>query len=97
MACLMFQDIPDVEGDKVFGIHSFSVRLGQKRVFWLCVWLLQAAYTTAVVVGLTSSTLWTKVVMVISLAFFSLSKNHYLTPRSCCPLKTSEHQITVEF
>jgi homogentisate phytyltransferase/homogentisate geranylgeranyltransferase len=32
MACLMFQDIPDVEGDKVFGIHSFSVRLGQKRV-----------------------------------------------------------------
>ncbi|KAH9534078.1 hypothetical protein CY35_18G087600 [Sphagnum magellanicum] len=57
------KDIPDVEGDKVFGIHSFSVRLGQKRVFWLCVWLLQAAYTTAVVVGLTSSTLWTKVVM----------------------------------
>jgi homogentisate phytyltransferase/homogentisate geranylgeranyltransferase len=34
-----------------------------EQVFWLCVWLLQAAYTTAVVVGLTSSTLWTKVVM----------------------------------
>lgn len=26
------QDIPDVRGDKEFGIRSFSVRLGQKRV-----------------------------------------------------------------
>ena len=27
-----FQDIPDVEGDKVFGIRTFSVRVGQKKV-----------------------------------------------------------------
>ena len=30
------QDIPDVEGDKVYGIRSFSVRLGQKRVYITC-------------------------------------------------------------
>jgi homogentisate phytyltransferase/homogentisate geranylgeranyltransferase len=30
------QDIPDVEGDKVYGIRSFSVRLGQKRVYNTC-------------------------------------------------------------
>jgi len=35
-----------------------------EQVFWLCVWLLQAAYTAALVVGLTSPTLWTKVAMV---------------------------------
>ncbi|KAG4383789.1 hypothetical protein GLYMA_13G152814v4 [Glycine max] len=28
------KDIPDVEGDKKFGIHSFSARLGQKQVFF---------------------------------------------------------------
>jgi homogentisate phytyltransferase/homogentisate geranylgeranyltransferase len=58
------QDIPDVEGDRVFGIRSFSVQMGKKRVFWLCVWLLQAAYIAALVVGLTSPTLLTKVAMV---------------------------------
>jgi 4-hydroxybenzoate polyprenyltransferase len=26
------QDIPDVEGDRVFGIRSFSVQMGKKRV-----------------------------------------------------------------
>ncbi|TKY53071.1 Glycinol 4-dimethylallyltransferase [Spatholobus suberectus] len=30
----LFKDIPDIEGDKAFGIHSFSARLGQKRVFF---------------------------------------------------------------
>lgn len=26
------QDIPDVDGDKVFGIRTFSVRMGKKKV-----------------------------------------------------------------
>lgn len=26
------QDIPDIDGDKIFGIRSFTVRLGQERV-----------------------------------------------------------------
>ncbi|KAF5456336.1 hypothetical protein F2P56_025831 [Juglans regia] len=28
----LFKDIPDIDGDKIYGIRSFSVRLGQKRV-----------------------------------------------------------------
>lgn len=28
----LWQDIPDVEGDRVYGILSLSVRVGQKRV-----------------------------------------------------------------
>ncbi|XP_058754745.1 homogentisate phytyltransferase 1, chloroplastic-like [Vicia villosa] len=58
----LFKDIPDIEGDKIFGIQSFSVRLGQKRVFWICVCLLELAYGVALVVGATSSSLWSKIV-----------------------------------
>ncbi|KAG0565173.1 hypothetical protein KC19_8G170200 [Ceratodon purpureus] len=56
------KDIPDVEGDKVYGIRSFSVRLGQKRVFWMCVALLETAYIAAIVTGLTAPTLASKVI-----------------------------------
>lgn len=58
----LFKDIPDIEGDKIFGIQSFSVRLGQKRVFWICVTLLELAYGVSLVVGTTSSCLWSKIV-----------------------------------
>lgn len=61
----LFKDIPDIEGDKIFGIRSFSVRLGQKRVFWICILLLEMAYGAAVSVGATSSCLWSKLVTVL--------------------------------
>ncbi|XP_061360431.1 homogentisate phytyltransferase 1, chloroplastic-like [Gastrolobium bilobum] len=56
----LFKDIPDIEGDKKFGIQSFSVRLGQKRVFWICVSLLEMAYGVALLVGAASPCLWSK-------------------------------------
>ncbi|XP_054805996.1 homogentisate phytyltransferase 1, chloroplastic isoform X3 [Prosopis cineraria] len=58
----LFKDIPDIEGDKVFGIQSFSVRLGQKRVFWICVSLLEMAYGVALLVGAASPCLWSKII-----------------------------------
>nr|AAC09029.1 hypothetical protein [Arabidopsis thaliana] len=58
-------DIPDIEGDKIFGIRSFSVTLGQKRVFWTCVTLLQMAYAVAILVGATSPFIWSKVISVV--------------------------------
>ncbi|XP_057816152.2 probable homogentisate phytyltransferase 1, chloroplastic [Cryptomeria japonica] len=61
----LFKDIPDVDGDRIFGIQSFSVRLGQERVFWLCIYLLQAAYGVAIVMGGVSSFMWSKLVMVL--------------------------------
>ncbi|ESW26738.1 hypothetical protein PHAVU_003G143900 [Phaseolus vulgaris] len=57
----LFKDIPDIEGDKVFGIQSFSVRLGQKPVFWACVTLLEIAYGVALLVGASSPCLWSKI------------------------------------
>ncbi|RDJ58252.1 hypothetical protein AB723_19625, partial [Acinetobacter baumannii] len=65
VAAFAFLDIPDVDGDRVFGIQSFSVRLGQERVFWLCIYLLQAAYGVAIVMGGVSSLMWSKLVMVL--------------------------------
>ncbi|KAK4797724.1 hypothetical protein SAY86_030050 [Trapa natans] len=61
----LFKDIPDMDGDKVFGIRTFTVRLGQKRVFWACISLLQMAYAVAFAVGLISPCLWSKVVTVM--------------------------------
>jgi len=61
----LFKDIPDIEGDKIFGIRSFSVTLGQKRVFWTCVTLLQMAYAVAILVGATSPFIWSKVISVV--------------------------------
>uniref|UniRef100_A0A5B7B6Y1 Homogentisate phytyltransferase n=1 Tax=Davidia involucrata TaxID=16924 RepID=A0A5B7B6Y1_DAVIN len=61
----LFKDIPDIDGDKIYGIRSFTVRLGQKRVFWICISLLQMAYGVAILVGATSSCLWSKYVMVL--------------------------------
>ncbi|BBN02331.1 homogentisate phytyltransferase / homogentisate geranylgeranyltransferase [Marchantia polymorpha subsp. ruderalis] len=48
------KDMPDVEGDKIYGIRSFSVRVGHRKVFWLCVSLIQAAYLVSIGVGLTN-------------------------------------------
>ncbi|TXG62236.1 hypothetical protein EZV62_013599 [Acer yangbiense] len=58
----LFKDIPDVDGDRDFGIQSFSVSLGQERVFWLCVKMLLLAYGAAIMVGASSSFLPSKLV-----------------------------------
>ncbi|KAL5137168.1 Glycinol 4-dimethylallyltransferase [Glycine soja] len=57
----LFKDIPDIEGDKKFGIHSFSARFGQKQVFWICVLLFETAFGVALLAGATSSCLWIKI------------------------------------
>ncbi|KAI3472430.1 hypothetical protein Pfo_029551 [Paulownia fortunei] len=61
----LFKDIPDIVGDKIYGIQSFTVRLGQERVFWTCISLLEMAYAVALFVGATSSCIWSKWTTVI--------------------------------
>ncbi len=43
----LVKDVPDVRGDALFGIRSFSVRLGQKAVLRLAVSLLLCNYLAA--------------------------------------------------
>ncbi|KAB2627903.1 homogentisate phytyltransferase 1 [Pyrus ussuriensis x Pyrus communis] len=47
----LFKDIPDVDGDRDFGIQSFSVSLGQEKVYWVCVNMLLMAYGAALIIG----------------------------------------------
>ncbi|TVU08323.1 hypothetical protein EJB05_41723 [Eragrostis curvula] len=61
----LFKDIPDVDGDRDFGIQSLSVRLGQQRVYRLCVNILMTAYGAAILVGASSSNLYPKIVVVL--------------------------------
>ncbi|OWM71927.1 hypothetical protein CDL15_Pgr017810 [Punica granatum] len=61
----LFKDIPDIDGDKIFGIQSFTVRMGQKWVFWICISLLEMAYVVAILVGSISPCLWNKVITVL--------------------------------
>ncbi|RDX60840.1 putative homogentisate phytyltransferase 1, chloroplastic, partial [Mucuna pruriens] len=69
----LFKDIPDIEGDKIFGIRSFSVRLGQKRVFWICVSLLEIAYGVSLIAaGVASSCLWSKLITGLGHALLAL-------------------------
>ncbi|ESW17303.1 hypothetical protein PHAVU_007G228200 [Phaseolus vulgaris] len=60
------KDIPDIEGDKQHGIESFSMRLGQKKVFWICVFLYEMAFGVAFLAGATSSfPFWIKIVTIL--------------------------------
>ncbi|XP_057439896.1 glycinol 4-dimethylallyltransferase-like [Lotus japonicus] len=65
MGIALLKDIPDVEGDKKFGIYSFPARFGKKRVFWVCVSLFELAFGIALMVGATSSYMWSKVAMIL--------------------------------
>ncbi|MEL6137394.1 MAG: homogentisate phytyltransferase [Cyanobacteria bacterium J06628_6] len=43
-AIAIFKDIPDIEGDRLYGIKTFSLQLGQQSVFNLARWVLTACY-----------------------------------------------------
>lgn len=57
----LFKDVPDVAGDSKAGVRTLSVRLGPKRVFWACIAILEAAYAGAILVGLQSELVWSRV------------------------------------
>ncbi|KAE9450327.1 hypothetical protein C3L33_17749, partial [Rhododendron williamsianum] len=76
----LFKDIPDVDGDRDYGIQSFSVRLGQEKVFWLCISLLLIGYGSAMAIGASSSFLASKLVTV--LGHCALASSLWLRARS---------------
>ncbi|CAI9099027.1 OLC1v1035781C1 [Oldenlandia corymbosa var. corymbosa] len=68
----LLKDIPDVAGDKIHGVRSFAVQFGAKKVFSICIYLLQIVFLAGVSVGLTSSYNWSKFVTVVGHLFLSL-------------------------
>ena len=43
-AIAIFKDIPDLEGDRQFNISTYTLQLGQKKVFNLARWVLSLCY-----------------------------------------------------
>lgn len=44
LAIAIFKDIPDIEGDRQYQITTLTIKLGQKTVFNLALWVLTACY-----------------------------------------------------
>jgi homogentisate phytyltransferase/homogentisate geranylgeranyltransferase len=51
-AIAIFKDIPDAEGDRKYHISTFTLKLGQRRVFNLARWVLTLAYGGMILAGL---------------------------------------------
>jgi homogentisate phytyltransferase/homogentisate geranylgeranyltransferase len=50
-AIAVLKDVPDLEGDRQFSIHTFTVRLGAQRVFHIGLAALAIAYGGMIVLG----------------------------------------------
>jgi homogentisate phytyltransferase/homogentisate geranylgeranyltransferase len=48
----LYKDIPDLTGDKTYGIRTFTVRLGPKRVFNAGRWILTGFFLVPIVIAL---------------------------------------------
>jgi len=51
-AIAIFKDIPDMEGDRQYQITTFTIALGQQRVFNLARWVLTVCYLGMALAGL---------------------------------------------
>ncbi|BAZ32800.1 UbiA prenyltransferase [Cylindrospermum sp. NIES-4074] len=51
-AIAIFKDIPDMEGDRLYNITTFTIQLGQQAVFNLALWVLTVCYLGMIFVGL---------------------------------------------
>ncbi|KAH9646896.1 homogentisate geranylgeranyltransferase [Citrus sinensis] len=60
-----FQDIPDVEGDKAFGLRTLPIILGKEKVFSIAVNMMLTAHGGAVLVGAFSPSVLRKLVTMI--------------------------------
>ncbi len=75
----IFKDIPDIEGDKKYNVRTFSVRLGQQRIFSVSIFLILANYAFAIIAGILISGVWNQVLVIglhllVSIIFYEQSK-----------------------
>ncbi|MDX2231227.1 MAG: homogentisate phytyltransferase [Leptolyngbyaceae cyanobacterium bins.349] len=51
IAIALFKDIPDAEGDRQYHISTFTLKLGQRKVFHLTRWILTSCYLGLMIVA----------------------------------------------
>ncbi|NET72158.1 MAG: UbiA family prenyltransferase, partial [Sphaerospermopsis sp. SIO1G2] len=65
-AIAIFKDIPDMEGDKLYHITTFTIQLGQKKVFNLAIWVLTTCYLGMILSGVFTLNEVNKIFLLIS-------------------------------
>ncbi|MEH1823963.1 MAG: homogentisate phytyltransferase [Nostoc sp.] len=50
-AIAIFKDIPDMEGDRLYNITTFTIKLGSQAVFNLSLWVITACYLGIILAG----------------------------------------------
>ncbi|KAK1378332.1 Homogentisate geranylgeranyltransferase [Heracleum sosnowskyi] len=60
----LMKDIPDVDGDRAFGIQTFSIMHGKRKVFDFCISILLTVYGVGMLIGALSSSPLNKLVTV---------------------------------
>ncbi|MFN6461403.1 MAG: homogentisate phytyltransferase [Nostoc sp. DedVER02] len=50
-AIAVFKDVPDIEGDRLYNITTFTIKLGSQAVFNLALWVITACYLGMILVG----------------------------------------------
>ncbi len=65
-AIAIFKDVPDLEGDKMYNINTFTIKLGKLSVFNLALWVLTICYVGMILVGVLSLASVNSVFFVVS-------------------------------
>ncbi|MDH6098206.1 homogentisate phytyltransferase [Anabaenopsis sp. FSS-46] len=65
-AIAIFKDIPDIEGDRLYNINTFTIALGPPAVFNLALWVLTFCYLGVTLVGVMGFTAINPVFLVVS-------------------------------
>ncbi|KAL9451484.1 hypothetical protein AB3S75_013114 [Citrus x aurantiifolia] len=68
----LLKDLPDVEGDKKFGMNTLCVLLGKEKVLPLCVNTMLVGYGCALIAGASSSFMINKLVTIIGHSILAL-------------------------
>ena len=82
----IFKDIPDIEGDKKYNIKTFSVRLGQQKIFDVSIFLIMVNYVFAMVAGILISNVWNQILVIllhlaVSILFYQQSRKVIVTDK----------------
>jgi homogentisate phytyltransferase / homogentisate geranylgeranyltransferase len=51
VAIAIFKDVPDMEGDRQYNISTFTLKLGQQKIFNLSRWVITASYVGMILAG----------------------------------------------
>ncbi|KAF9606405.1 hypothetical protein IFM89_025094 [Coptis chinensis] len=65
VAIMIMKDIPDVDGDKAFGVKSLAVLMGKETAFRVSTYMIMLAYGVAVMTGVSSTFMFNKLITVL--------------------------------